>query len=479
VFNVHIENTGDAVEDITFQFVPGAIFGGPFDANKGTHTGLEIPVPIGINHTGTPNSVSVPVALAHIGPVSPGNEGALNYLEHYKLRVFTGKVASNRNIDAGPFASLVSDSKTTTLRKPWDNAGTKTFPGGYGNYSNTFVYDINIPIPGCAVPGRVFVGQRSDPFYINLGRIFDNINLLPAEEFGTTQNPDNNALARNAVTSFALEVSSSCLTTPGGNTVIGGWASVNYLKHVGPTHQHQVGAQKNRLGNPLINELFIGLAYKDGWNYVHPSQEQNFLEYYQYPTLPEIVEVLFGSLVRNVTGITTSLAPDYYPRGDLVQVLLQGVPNVPALCGGCSEAFTTQVTIGVTECGTVTAPPLADMLRLQTDIVTFPVTRLELQNSLSILKLDIGGFPNGRRPGDDIVDIFLRVAMGVLCTAPFEKTGGVLPFCDPSQAPIGGFSVTDGAPVNATDFGSAFPYLNPPYPGSLLPTDPLPPFDSF
>jgi hypothetical protein len=312
-----------------------------------------------------------------------------------------------------------------------------------------------------------------------LGKIFDNINLLPAEEFGTTQNASNNALQRNAVTTFALEVSSSCLTTPGGNTVIGAWASVNYLKHVGPTHQHQVGAQKNRVGNPLINELFIGLTYKDGWNYVHPSQEKNFLEYYQYPTLPEIVEVLFGDLVRSVTKGNTSLAPNYYPRQDLVQVLLQGVPNVPALCGNCSKPFTTQTTVGVTECGTVTAPPLVDMLRLQTDIVTFPVTPRASQSPLGILQLDVGGFPNGRRPGEDVVDIFLRAAMGVLCNPPFDNVSGVLPFCGPLQAPIGSFKITDGAPVSATDFGDSFPYLNPPYPGSLLPSDPLPPFGSF
>jgi hypothetical protein len=247
-FSISVELTGDGQEDLTFQFVPGAVFAGALDPTTGAHEGIVIPVPI----AGGPGSKLIKVALAHIGPASATDESNLNYLEHYKLRVFTGKVSDNRDIDAGPFATLLNSPTNDTFRKPFDNAGTKTFPGGYGNYSMSFVHDINIP--GCAVPGRVFVGQRSDPFYINLGQVFDNINLVPVVELGGTQDPKFNMLARNSITAFALEVHKSCLITQ-GNSVIGAWASVNYLKHVGPTHTHWVGAQKNRVGNPLINEL--------------------------------------------------------------------------------------------------------------------------------------------------------------------------------------------------------------------------------
>ena len=39
------------------------------------------------------------------------------------------------------------------------------------------------------------------------------------------------------------------------------------------------------------------------------------------------------------------------------------------------------------------------------------------QNNLGVLGGDLAGFPNGRRPGDDVVDAALRVAMGALCTS--------------------------------------------------------------
>ena len=450
VFQFHIDNTGDAVEDKTFQFIPGANFSGPFDASRGTGGGLTVPV----------NGRPVKVALAHIGAVSAGSEGALNYKEHFQLRVFDGKASDNREIDNGPFATSTVNG-TRFLRKPFDNAGRKTFPTGYTAYSNSFIHSINIP--GCSVPGRVFVGQRSDPFNINLGKVFDLVNLVPAEELGATQSDLNNTLQRKAVTTFALEVAKECLVGPSPNGVIAGWASVSYLKHVGVTHRHVTGAQKNRLGNPLINELFIGLVDKDAWNYQHPSQEAQYLEYYEYPTLPEIVEILFGSLVRSlVPSITTSLAPAVYPRTDLRVILLAGVPGL-----------TSQVLVGNGACGTISQPPLADVLRLNTR--TAATVRAN-QSSFGVIDNDASGYPNGRRPGDDVVDIFLRVGMGRACHPPFDAAFGI---CTPAAAPIGNLKLTDGAPTSASALQNQFPYLNAPYPGSLLPSDPLPPANSF
>ncbi len=89
---------------------------------------------------------------------------------------------------------------------------------------------------------------------------------------------------------------------------------------------------------------FIDLTEKDRWNYEHPSQESQFLEYYQYPTLPELVEVLFGATVRGATGITASVAPNVYPRVDLAVVLLQGVPGL-----------TQQTLVGTPQCGALSA----------------------------------------------------------------------------------------------------------------------------
>ena len=456
VFNLHVDNTGDAVEDVTFQFVPGATFSGEFNAAKGIHEGLAIPVPI----SGGPNSRLVKVALAHIGPVTAADESALNYREHYQLNVFNGPLDSNRNIDNGQYATRTSDGERM-LRKPFDYAGTKTF-ADYDAYANSFIHEVTLP--GCAFPAKVFVGQRKDAFNINLGQVFDLVNLVPVEELvpildpngGPAQQDKFNTLDDKAVTELSIEVHQSCIRGASPNGVVGVWASVNYLNHVGPEQSHVVGAQKNRLGNPLVNELFVGLTDKDYWNHVYPKDDAIFREYLEYPTLPEIIEILFGNAVRSTlentpSNFTSSLAPNVYPRTDILAILNLGIPGV-----------NQQELVGTPSCETVTAPPLADLLRLNLDI---PITPRAEQNEYGIIGSDNAGYPNGRRPGDDVVDIFLRVGMGRICHPPFDTLLGI---CSPAQAPVGMFGITDRAPLNSSYVGPAFPYLLAPRPGSQL-----------
>jgi len=89
------------------------------------------------------------------------------------------------------------------------------------------------------------------------------------------------------------------------------------------------------------------------------------------------------------------------------------------------------------------------------------------QVNLGVAGGDLAGFPNGRRPGDDTVDIALRVVMGALChDIPVNGTPTNLGFCEPEDAPVGNAPFTDGAPVSAMDVGNAFPYLNTPIAGS-------------
>jgi hypothetical protein len=111
---------------------------------------------------------------------------------------------------------------------------------------------------------------------------------------------------------------------------------------------------------------------------------------------------------------------------------------------------------------------LSDILRLNLGI---PITARDSQNFLGVIGGDSAGFPNGRRPGDDVVDIFLRVGMGRLCHPPYD---GAFHICAPADAPIGALNLTDRSPLNAGMLTNAFPYLNTPTPGSLLPSDPLP-----
>jgi len=239
---------------------------------------------------------------------------------------------------------------------------------------------------------------------------------------------------------FALEVPTSCLLAapgPGFTDVLSGWATVRLLDHTPMTvsNGHAPGKQTSRLANPLVNELFIGLDDKDLWNELTPADDAVFLEYIEYPTFPTIVDILF----RTALGANSSIAPNNYPRNDLVAVFNLGVPGITAIPGGAN----------------------ADMIRLNT---TIPPTAQAAQNHYGVVAGDAAGFPNGRRPGDDIVDIAIRAAMGVLCTLSIG--------CVPANAPVGGQPFTDGAPLSALDFDAVFPYLTTPLPGAV--TDPNP-----
>jgi hypothetical protein len=295
------------------------------------------------------------------------------------------------------------------------------------------------------------VGQRQDGFVVNLGETFDLVNikypvtqLAPAGSNGRNLAP--NSLAGYNVTSIALEVPVACLTA-GNDPVIGAWttaslrqATVLNPKPQSPYSAGSVGAvatgatgaavqggawsEVSRLGMPLVNELVIGLPDKDKFNASLPANDAgSFLNYVTNPTLPALIELLFGTK-----------APTAFPRADLVAVFLTGVQ-------------------GLNQSANLSVP--GEELRLNTSIA--PVAK-GAQNRLGVIAGDNAGFPNGRRPGDDVVDIELRAAMGVLYTAGL--------FGKPSDAPSGALEFTDGACVTSAMFDATFPYLTTPIPGS-------------
>ncbi len=299
------------------------------------------------------------------------------------------------------------------------------------------MYDV--AIPGCQ-PGRMFVGQRKDPFSVNLGEVFDLVNTNAVGP----PNGEKNILDDKNVTALILEVPIACLTA-NSEPVIGAWttASLPQVQILDPAPRFEKGkgstnaavqggalTQVSRLGNPLVNEVVIGLRDKDRFNASRPIDDPQFINYVTNPTLPALLEALFGGL-----GVR---APTNIPRNDLVAVFLTGIP-------------------GLTKPAVLKAP--GEMLRLNTSIA--PTAR-ESQANLGVLAGDAAGFPNGRRPGDDVVDIELRAAMGVLCTLNQPQVFG----CVPADAPTGSLPYTDGATVSPTDFPATFPYLNTPLGGS-------------
>lgn len=378
-YEIHVDNNGDAREDLTFQFR----FNNDYKA---------ISLPIGPEGNRVTNSVPV----ISVGAIGANNTAALNVIEKYSLNLIRG------DRRAGTSASVVeATSGTNVFLKPVDNIGNKTIPD-YTNYANAYIYNVNFP--GGNAAGKVFVGQRKDPFVVNLGEAFDLINLNPVGPNAI----EKDTLAGINVTSFILEVPKSLLTN--GTNVIAAWTSASTISTNGTN-------QVSRLGHALVNELVIGLNDKDLFNTAVPTQDSALAGYVTHPTFPAIVELLFSS-----AGVK---APTLFPRSDLVTVFLTGVP-------GLNQTAAT-----------------AEMLRLNT---ATPAIAAAEQNNLGVIAGDNAGYPNGRRPGDDVVDITLRVAMGVLLST--------------NDAPSGKLPYTDGAYVDATRFYSTFPYLKEPLPGS-------------
>jgi hypothetical protein len=441
IYEIMIDSNGDAREDLTYQF--------QFSNTLQNERGIQIDV----------GGKTLPIALRHAGQISTANDPDLAEYEYFTLKQIQGDRRSGGigNVTNASFGG-------TGFAKPVDNIGNKSIPN-YPAYADQFI--ANITIPGCATPGRVFAGQREEGFAVNLGPIFDLVNFVPVQGAadpvyssgaafpgGITQSDVNQELQGSYnVTSLALELPTSCITG-NGNGVIGVWssASLPQTRALNPTPTYRepdstAGAfvQVSRLGMPLVNELVIGLPDKDLFNAVKPTADAALADYVTNPTFPAILDTLFRTPVRGVIGGTGTIAPTNFPRNDLVAVYLTGIPSLNQM-------------------STVTA---SEMIRLNTLVTATPLAQ---QRALGVVADDLGGFPNGRRPGDDVVDITLRVAMGRLCHPfPINAVPTQLGLCTPAQAPTGLAAYTDGAPTNASRFLNRFPYLNPALRGSPRP----------
>ncbi len=430
LYEIHIDNTGDGVEDLTFQF-------------RFTNTSKQQALMVG------GKSVKIPLIDSGVlaNQINPPN---LNVRETYTLDLVRG----TRRGGTKTAVTSTAAGASATFDKPVDNIGDKTFGSAtaYATYANKHIYDITIP--GCAMAGKVFVGQRKEPFYIAVGKLFDLFNF--PNPLGPEVGGNNNDLEAKSISTLALELPISCLTA-GTEPVIGAWTTASLrqgrlLNGTPPTGLNtaskQGGAwtQVSRLANPLVNELVIGLDDKNKFNASKPKDDVAFADYITNPTVPALIQTLFPTVT----------APTNFPRTDLVTVFLKGLKTL-------NQNATYQAA-------NPTTPVLSEMMRLNTGVAATP---LAAQNALGAAgsPADLAGYPNGRRPGDDVVDLTMRVAMGALCvlTGPMDTFGVG---CTALAAPSGGLAFTDGVRKTAVNYGPAFPYLTTPLPGNINPPAP-------
>lgn len=427
LYEIHVDNNGDAKEDLTFQFR---------FKNKLAADGKGVSLTVG--------GKSVNIPLVQAGAVSNVKDANLQLNESYTLTVVRG---DRRSGTAQAVTNATSGA--TTFDKPVDNIGKKTI-ADYAGYAAKHIYPIMIP--GCAMPARVFVGQRQDPFAVNLGTIFDLVNApVSVITDPSLINAAPNTIGDKNVTTLALEVHKDCLKSA-GDDVIGGWTTASLrqgrLLDPKPASGHQASekaggawVQVSRLGMPLVNEVVIGLKDKDKFNASKPRDDAQFADYVTNPTLPALLEIALA---------LPNTAPTNFPRNDLVTTFLTGIK-------------------GVNQPKAVTA---SEMLRLNTAIDPVPFAQ---QNRLGIVGNilaggnDNAGFPNGRRPKDDVVDVSLVAVMGGLCVANGDTDKlGFGAACKPSAVPLGAtaFKLHDAVDQAVVPLLPGFPYLNTPIPGT-------------
>jgi hypothetical protein len=311
------------------------------------------------------------------------------------------------------------------LLTPPNNVGPKTTP----DYAALVAPAIHTLRDGT----RVFAGQRDDPFFVDLGSVFDLVNIdapgRPGIGIGNQGGGGDGVTGFN-VHSIAIQVPKRLLTQTGRTpadasdprSVVGVYATAERPVLTFREGRGQVGwKQVSRLGQPLINEVVIPLGRKDRWNAGDPADDRQFASHYRAPELARALNALFPGVVN---------APEQ-DRDDLVSVLLTGLPP------GNPFGLVTQVGTG--------RPAKADLLRLN---LAVPPTPPAQQDRMGVLAGQADGFPNGRRLIDDVVDIELQAIAGVLV-----RPAGQTP------------ALGDGVDDNDLPFLSAFPYVPDPTSG--------------
>jgi hypothetical protein len=303
---------------------------------------------------------------------------------------------------------------------------------------------------------KVFAGQRLEGFYVDLGSVFDLLDLRPFQNLHLIPSPAAPGVDASDdvnVHTMAIQVPKTHLTRDGSNptnpndprSLIGVYASASrrkakMLEGNGKFVETGPFVQVSRQAAPLFNEVMVPLGEKDLWNALDPRQDAQFLDDTQHPEVAHLLTILYP-------GVFPHLAAYSKPRADMVAIFLTGIP------AGIISGFQN-----------FTGKTLADLLRLNMAIP--PAKNPSL---LGLIGGDLAGFPNGRRVFDDVFTIELRALAGV--TIPLvDKTFKP----DAAASVVSDFETSEfnsGEVPGTNRYISSFPYLGVPKSGFESPTD--------
>ncbi len=414
LYEIKVDTTGDGVPDLGYQF------------------------------RFTTKTRNPDTFLYNTGPITSLGDPNWNRPQTYSVTLVHFNKAGKPD---GPGQVLGSNIPT-----PPDNVGPRSTPD-YNSLAAAAVTNL----PGGL---KVFAGQRDDPFFVDLGSIFDLAGLRPFNPFHLLPlAPDAGRDALKNYNTHSIEIQVPISDLVGfSNTTIGIYASASrqkarILDPNGQIKSRGPWVQISRLGNPLINEVVIPLGDKDYWNREDPADDQQFEHYYSSPEVSRLENLLYGALPPagpsngHAGGALQAIGET--GRSDLTTILLTGVPGFNQIDSSSTDA---------------------DLLRLNTAIkpgsngacpggtaTSAPPDRLGPLGPMA----DLCGYPNGRRLGDDVVDIDLRAfAQGY---GTFLHTAFGLPNKFPNN------QLGDGVDQNDISFSSSFPYVAAPHQGYEVP----------
>lgn len=418
LYSIKIDNNGDAVADIVYQFRFNTI-----------RVGL-----------GGDPATAGDTYLYNAGPILSLDSPNLLVRTYYTVHRVIGDGSDAEDSSAMPKGELIGAGQVAPAF-----AGRYSYCADQANCTSAIAKATYEQVAASAIAGtadhadggRVWVGPRQEAFYVDLAKIFDLARLGP---LNPAYGQPTNYTAGYNVTTIALKVPVKNLVN-GDDPVIGAWATASRRTTtvIRGERRSSMGPwrQVSRLGSPLVNEVVIGAVDKDKFNASEPKDDvANFGGYVVQPRIVKILNLLYN----------LGLKED--KRGDLVQAFVTGIP-------------------GVNRSKMLTVP--GEMLRLNT---SFPPTPAAQRNDMGVLGvlpngggLDAQGFPNGRRPTDDVTDIALS-ALTLNCSGVDEFGLGPGIIDANGQIACTGAVIGDGVGKAGLAFTETFPYLPTPLPGN-------------
>jgi len=407
LYEIKVDNDHDAIADVLFRF--------RFSSEYQLPTVYTAVAGIGDQGAFQPGTdiLVVPPQIRDF------NNPGLNLRQTYTVTMVKNGVETPIvNNDGSPFFTVPA------------NAGPRTMDYAAlfraGTYSNL-----------CTTGISVFAGTTDDAFWIDLGAAFDTANfrtlgsgvpgVLTDEEdepiYVRARNFASDTVSGYGVNSIAIEVPIELLTRTGAieppgspDATIGVWGStsrprVTVRRSPNPSESRGPWRQVQRMGNPLINELLVGIGSKDRFSMDQPANDSQFADFFLDPPIVHIVEALYAG----------ALSVPSAPRLDLLPLVTYAPP----------------IASPDTPPG-----PIADLLRLNTGV---PATPFEQASRLGLIGGDHAGYPNGRRVFDDVTDITLRVGVGGVLIPDFNHF--------PNNR------LGDGVNVNDAEYRTSFPFL--------------------